>query len=477
MRPSTSYPTWMFWKRRRYLVTFLVFIGFVNVYSLRVNLSVAIVAMTSAYNVTLANGTVIQRQDFASDSKSEGILLSSFFYGYILTQLLGGWLASRYGGARVFGIGILVTALLTLISPPLAKTNVIILLVVRAMEGIFEGVTFPCIHEVWAHWAPIEERSTLASIGFSGSFLGSVVTMPAAGVIADTLGWEAVFYISGVLALVWCAFWFIIVNESPRTDPKISHEELTYIENSIGNHSNKDENGKIHHPWGKILTSMPVWAIVVAHTCENWGYYTLITQLPTFMRETLNFEIEKAGFISSLPYLAVASILQFSGRLSDFIQNSKILSVTKIRKIFCCSAFLCQTVSMFLAGHMKTPTSITVCLVLGIGFGAFAWAAFGVNHLDVAPQHAGLSMGLSNTFATLPGILSPLLTGYLVTNRTEQEWKLVFYVASAIYLFGALFYAIFASGERQSWAIDKDPKISTVTYKNRGYDDKPNETR
>lgn len=52
-------PSWHFWKRRRYVVAVLAFFGFFSVYALRVNLSVAIVAMTSRRNETLKNGTTI----------------------------------------------------------------------------------------------------------------------------------------------------------------------------------------------------------------------------------------------------------------------------------------------------------------------------------------------------------------------------------------------------------------------------------
>lgn len=68
----------------------------------------------------------------------QGWLLSSFFYGYILTQLPGGWLAARIGGNKVFGVGIAATAFLTLITPFLAHTNVYLFLAVRVVEGIFE---------------------------------------------------------------------------------------------------------------------------------------------------------------------------------------------------------------------------------------------------------------------------------------------------------------------------------------------------
>lgn len=99
-----------------------------------------------------------------------------------------------------------------------------------------------------------------------------------------------------------------------------------------------------------------------------------------------------------------------------------------------------------------------------------------VNHLDVAPQHASVLMGFSNTFATIPGIVSPIISGYIVTTpvgdivaifknnflrpvcfQTVEEWRIVFYITSAIYLFGCVFYAIFASGQLQPWAVDLQP--------------------
>lgn len=81
---------------------------------------------------------LIKGKEFDWDSKMQGYILSSFFYGYITTQLFGGWLAARVGGKKVLGIGIFVTALLTLITPFAAHTNVYFLLIIRVIEGVFE---------------------------------------------------------------------------------------------------------------------------------------------------------------------------------------------------------------------------------------------------------------------------------------------------------------------------------------------------
>ncbi|KAJ8946672.1 hypothetical protein NQ318_019987 [Aromia moschata] len=450
---------WKFWEQRRYVVAILAFFGFFNAYSLRVNLSIAVIAMTELKNVTLTNGTVVQEREFDWDTKLQGYVLSSFFYGYITTQLLGGYLAAKFGGARIFGTGIAVTAALTIITPWLAKSSVSLLLVVRIIEGIFEGVTYPCIHAVWSKWAPPLERSRLATIAFSGSYVGTVVSMPLSSYLANTVGWPSIFYCFGVIGLIWCSIWVLVVADTPQQDTRISKEELKYITESL----NSNENKKFKLPWRAVLTSMPVWAIIVSHFSENWGFYTLLTQLPKFKKNLLMFDLTNTGFLSALPYLAMSITIQFSGQIADWFQVRGILTTTQVRKVFNCGAFLAQTIFMISAAYWLSPAGTTLCLTMAVGLGAFAWAGFGVNHLDVAPQYASILMGLSNTFGTLPGIVSPILTGYVVTNENSpEEWRTVFHITSGIYLFGAVVYGFFGSGDLQTWATESESLKSDI---------------
>jgi Arabinose efflux permease len=50
---------------------------------------------------------------------------------------------------------------------------------------------------VWARWAPPLERSRLATLAFSGSYAGTVVSLPASGYLAEQFGWPSVFYVFG----------------------------------------------------------------------------------------------------------------------------------------------------------------------------------------------------------------------------------------------------------------------------------------
>ena len=74
---------------------------------------------------------------------SVGLILGSFFYGYVITQVPGGWLAVRVGAKYLFGFGVLCTSVLTMFTPAAAHHSVGMLLLVRILEGLGE-VSFSC---------------------------------------------------------------------------------------------------------------------------------------------------------------------------------------------------------------------------------------------------------------------------------------------------------------------------------------------
>jgi MFS family permease len=100
--------------------------------------------LTGRHSSKVYTATSINGKNFFTQSSRPlppaytGWILSSFFFGYLITQIPGGWLAARIGGRWIFGIGIVMTAVLTLLTPIAAYLSIWALIAVRVAEGFFE---------------------------------------------------------------------------------------------------------------------------------------------------------------------------------------------------------------------------------------------------------------------------------------------------------------------------------------------------
>ena len=131
----------------------------------------------------------------------------------------------------------------------------------------------------------------------SGTSLGTVLSIPTAGLIAGNLGWESVFYIHGGLASIWLILWAILISDSPETNKFISNEEKTHISEHQPKPST-NTNIKPPIPWRCILTSKPFWALCISHVLNNFGWYMLLVELPLFMSSGLGFDVKQVEFMA-----------------------------------------------------------------------------------------------------------------------------------------------------------------------------------
>lgn len=114
----------------------MLFMASFTSYMLRVNFSIIIIAMTKASNVTMDNSTDSADDHFDWSKKQEGLLLSAYFYGYIFPNLLGGYLAERFGGRKVIFIGLFSSAIITGLSPLAASDNFLFMFASRLVLGV-----------------------------------------------------------------------------------------------------------------------------------------------------------------------------------------------------------------------------------------------------------------------------------------------------------------------------------------------------
>uniref|UniRef100_A0A803W3S3 Sialin n=1 Tax=Ficedula albicollis TaxID=59894 RepID=A0A803W3S3_FICAL len=384
----------------RYNLALLACFGFFLLYALRVNLSVALVDMVEP-NTSLAKNTTSNvcpehssainaprnttGQKYSWDADTQGWILGSFFYGYIITQIPGGYLASKIGGKLLLGFGIFGTSVFTLLTPLAANLGVGYLIAVRALEGLGEGVTFPAMHSMWSSWAPPLERSKLLSISYAGAQLGTVVSLPLSGLICYYMNWVYVFYIFGALGVLWWFFWMFLVSDTPETHRSISHAEREYILSSLKDQLSTQKSV----PWRPMLESLPLWAIVVAHFSYNWTFYTLLTLLPTYMKEILRFDAQENGFLSALPYFGCWLCIILSGQIADYLREKQNFSTVCVRKCFTLIGMIGPAVFLVAGGFIGCNYALAVAFVtISTTLGGFCTSGYSINHLDIAPSQA-----------------------------------------------------------------------------------------
>ncbi|XP_025095477.1 uncharacterized transporter slc-17.2-like isoform X2 [Pomacea canaliculata] len=470
-----------FWTSARLCLAVIGFLGFIFVYALRVNLSVAVVCMVNRTAVAAisrddnssagvgdeecaalstgnaTSGSSVEDGNIEWDKKTQGMVLGSFFWGYLASQIPAGWLATRIGGKWLFGVAMLVAALLTIITPVVAENTFVGLMVVRILLGAASGVTFPAMHCMWGSWAPPLERTKLMAFTYAGAQVGNIITFPLAGFLCKygfAGGWPSIFYVIGGVALLWVVVWMLFTSNTPAQHRRITDIERRYIQSSLQS-NDTDDTKRPSIPWRGIATSMPNYAIIVSNITSDWGAYTLLTSIPTYISEVLKFDIASNGLVSALPYIGMWATMNISGWLSDLLRRHRLLSTGNTRKLM--DAFGKVVAGLLLVGlgyvDCTQPAVAIALLVLGVSIAGFQYSGFLVNHVDIAPAFAGILFGISNSIAAVTGFLSPVVVG-IITEEVcyEAEWQIVFYVAAAIYLFGAIFYVIFASGVLQPWA-------------------------
>uniref|UniRef100_A0A4W3JE06 Major facilitator superfamily (MFS) profile domain-containing protein n=1 Tax=Callorhinchus milii TaxID=7868 RepID=A0A4W3JE06_CALMI len=376
------------------------------VYMLRVEVSVAIVEMM---NDTLSNSTLkhdIKKVSDLSDkvydwsSETQGWILSAFYYGYIVSQIPGGYLAMRFGGKLVLGFAVLLSSVSTLPSPTGSRAG-------RPLCDC-TGPCFPAVHHIWSQWAPAHEQSRFINLAHSGSSFGTVISFVLSGLICYHLGWSYSFYIFGSLGIAWCLVWSQLVSDAPETHRTISDAERDYI---ISSRLKQASTQQQSIPWESILKSSAVWAIIAGYLSGIFIFYTLIAVLPTYMQNIFQLTIQQNGFLSALQLMPGFLFQNIAAVIADYMKKTGKFSTSflSVLGMITASAFLIA------AGYVKhdyklAVTLLTICITMRF-IGA---SGIMVNDMDII---------LVLTFKVLYGLAPPYLCDLLTLYQSVRSLR------------------------------------------------------
>jgi len=417
----------------RFKVIFLSFIAVFICYIDRVNISVAIIPM---------------QEQFGWSELQVGIVLGTFYVGYMISMTLGGYLADKYGGKKVLGYALIIWSLFTIITPFFAYSGLWWLIFIRILLGLGEGVTFPAWHSIYARWVPFNERTRAVGFTNSGIAAGTVFGYVVAAVIITNYSWEWVFYSFGIMGVFWYFFWQKSVTSYPEDNKNLSDSELQLIKSEAPSNSTPPSI-----PLLKLIKNWPFLAIAVATFCNNWALFTFISYLPKFINAPIadggmGIDLGSSAFIYSL--LMPSLVAMFSLILGGYIADSFIkkgYKVINVRKTVNSIGFFGSAIFLYLISLQDTLFNAIFLLCLIQLCTGICAGGFGVNHADLGPKYTGTLVGISGSIGMIAAIFSPMVAGLVL--EVTSSWNVIFYICSGILVFGGLFYLKFGSANRQ----------------------------
>ncbi|XP_062551404.1 sialin-like [Armigeres subalbatus] len=461
---------------QQHLTAILAFFSIVNQYTMRVSLNLAITEMTTTSTEPTSNGSTtndtiegmlrtpcglfkMERQlsrstdeeVFDWDEHTQGIILSAFFWGYVLSHFGSAFIADKYT-KTLLGMSVLVTAILTLLTPlAIDIGGAPALIAARAIEGFGEGATFPVLSAIIAHWIPPQQRGMLGSFIFSGGQIGSLFGGIGTGyIIAELHSWRLVFYVWGGFAVVWYVIWEIFGFDSPETHPFITDREKQLLMEKFSNARKRTDMGPI--PWKRILTSLPFWALVAGQVGHDWGFYLIATDLPKYMKSILGLSVKDNGLISFFPFLSMWVFSVLTGWICDVQIRKKCISPTTARKFWTTIGSLPPAVLLLGASYAGCNKIIVIVyFALSVTLMGGFYPGIKVNVNDLSPNYAGFLMAIVNGIGAITGIIVPYTVGLMTPNQTLDEWRFVFWIAFWVLNVTNVIFIVFGSGKIQPW--------------------------
>lgn len=362
-----------------------------------------------------------------------GIVMSAFFWSYMLFQIPSGWLADRVGHRISLSLAVGWWSVATALTS--AAQGLGSLVGLRVLLGIGESGAYPSNSGIAARWFPDHERGKVSAFFDSGSKVGTAVAMPLIVWLISAYGWQVSFIVSGAMGLVWTGLW-IWYYRDPEKHHYINGAELDYIRsNQI-----KQDGLEAGQPmkWYELFRYRNIWAMCLGFFTLNYAIYFFITWFPSYLVEERHMDLIKMGFVAMIPPL-VGMVAEWGGGwFSDHLYHKRGVSLTVARKISLVGGMLLAT-SIALAGLVSSAAASVALLSVSYGGLAIAAAAIWALPGDIAPRNMTSTVGgAQNCASNIGGILGPIVTGFIV--EASGSFIVALIVSGAVTLIGALIY-------------------------------------
>jgi MFS family permease len=382
---------------------------------------VALAAVTYLDRVCISTLAPAIMNDLGLSRVEMSVVFSAFAVAYAAFEIPTAWWGQRVGTRRVLARIVLWWSAFTIATGLVRGFHSMV--AARFLFGAGEAGAWPNATRTFSRWIPLAERGRVQGIFFAGAHLAGGVTPAAVMFLSQFLSWRQVFFAFGVLGVLWAVAWYRWFRDEPSEHPSVSAGERELIESSRGAAGT--------HTLGSwsVLRGRSVLALCAAYFSNGYGFYFLITWLPSYLEQRRGFQASDLSLFAGLPLLLSVGADLSGGVVTDALTRRFGLRLGRasIGVAGYGVAAGCMLGAAWADGAVTAAVLIAVAAASSMFTLAASWAAC----IDVGGESSGVVSAAMNTSGQVASVLSPLVLALLVERFAD--WSLPLLVMAALY--------------------------------------------
>jgi ACS family glucarate transporter-like MFS transporter len=387
-------------------------------------------------NVSIAGPAI--RNELGLDDVHLGWVFSAFLLGYAAFQVVGGWLAYRFGPRLVLAAGVLwwglFSALTTVASPHLAHA-LLLLILIRFSLGAGEAVIYPASNQFVARWIPVAERGRANGWIFAGVGAGAGLSIPILTWIISRYGWRASFWFSAFAGVLVGLVWYLMARDAPEEHPLISREELSLIQATRS--TERTRQSATPGSWSAAIWNRNVIAMTLSYFTFGYVAWIFFSWFFIYMAQVRGLNLKASAFVSMIPFLAMTVCCLAGGLISDAL--SKKLGRRRGRCGIAVVALALTGLFLIVGAQVRGPYAASLILAGGAGALYFSQSSFWAVSADISGARSGVVSGVMNMGCQIGGAVTASLTPYMAMRF---GWTSAFVFAAALAMVGGALWLL-----------------------------------
>ncbi len=373
---------------RAWSIVVLLSLGMVIAYIARVNISVAVVMPEF-------------RKLFHLTDSDRGLLGSAFFWSYAILQIPAGWLVDRYGVKLPYALGFLAWSVVTSVTALAGSLEQLVAL--RVLLGVFEAMAQPASIR-WIRFNFPEKRRGLAvGLFMTGSKIGPAVGAPLAAYLLKQYDWRAMFFILGTASLLWLVPWLWLVRNDDRQREQAAAS-----------------TGAASMSFLQMMRNPIMWGTIIGTFCYMYFVYFCMTWMPAYFVEKRHLALSSMGLYTFFSFGGIALMSPLAGLAADrLIAGGR--DAVAVRRAFVVAGFVIASTEVFGALTDSVPVALFFAVFSLTGLGLATANYWAITQTLMPGGAIGRMVGIQNCAANLPGIVAPILTGWLIQRTGDYR--------------------------------------------------------